>query len=252
MKKLLLGLLCITALIGCGNHDNADDKEPLEAVQINTEEECYDDGKAMIEPPSGDAAVEGYVEYLRKNGLFDENEVGYGAEAVYQLIYLDEDDVPELIYGSTEAVHGSNIYILMYKDFGSTVDDIVKIGPFGAYNMTSYLPRKNIICTSNTGMGIDGVYYSTINKETMEFESVAYEEHSTDFDEEYAEDYYHIGTDYREVTKDTYESFISDIMGEDSFIDFNTYENTEGYHWLNEEALDNNLYSEEFFTSRIH
>ena len=33
---------------------------------------------------------------------------------VYSLEYLDDDEIPELISGSTEAVHGSNIYILKY------------------------------------------------------------------------------------------------------------------------------------------
>ncbi len=259
-KKIIACLLAVSCLVGCGT----DDQEKNEVAESNAEKEVleednapeevderyiYDDGKARLEPSSGTEAVAGFVEYIREHGAFDEDDIGYGTDAVFQLIYLDEDDIPELIYGGClDGVHTSSIYILKYMQFGVTADDIVKAGPFGCYNMTSYYPYRNLICTSEPGhMGVTGSYYSTIN-EFGETERVAYSEdyYEDDDYETVSESHYYIGADEKEVSVDEYSAFIQELIGDSEMIQFDTYQNEDGYHYLDDEALNNNLYSDEF------
>ncbi len=261
-RRFLVGIMAAVLLIGCGSTNETQattSEEPLEEVSQTVEESeenienVYPDGRAMLEPPGGDAAVAGFVEYIRENGLFDEDEIGYGTDAVYKLIYLDADDVPELIYGGClDGVHAASLYIRKYQQFGVTAEDIVKSGPYGCYNTLEYIPYWNVIRTTEPGhMGVSGMYYSRVN-EFGEYERLAYEEeYYPDDDYEQTPDcHYYIGADEREVDQEEFSQFIDNITGGNEFVYVSTYENEEDYHYLDEEALNNNLYADEFFAAQ--
>lgn len=85
---------------------------------------------------------------------------GFSAEElVFSLEYIDEDDIPELLIGSTRGMHGACAYILSYKDGELTVS-----GPVGAYNGVSFLEGTGILFEESFSMGAEQLFYYRLKK----------------------------------------------------------------------------------------
>lgn len=89
-----------------------------------------------------------YAEVLRNNISSD----GYGG---FQLVYIDDDDIPELAI-STGQWHAAGVTLYTYYDGRA-----VEIGTFGGYGCMEYGSRKDLFRSWYEGMGMAvEVYYS--------------------------------------------------------------------------------------------
>lgn len=182
-----------------------------------------------------------YAEYLKNNALTDSDKAGdyhiNGSATVYTIEYIDDDDIPELVIGGISGIHASNIYILSYKD-----EEVLKYGPFGAYNATSFYPKKNLIMTSDAGMDTDGRYYSKLNSDGT-YTSLFYDEAYLDEDGvTELEHHYYIAED--EVSEDEYEKAVDEAVDGAERKCWYGYENENGYRELDDnvvEALENKV-----------
>ena len=192
-----------------------------------------DDKKGSSEEADIEKCLEGYAEYLEEHTDLWEN------ETVFVLDYINDDDVPDLIFGDTFAAHASNIYILSYLD--GNYDDVVCSGPVGAYGATCYYPKLGIILTSNYGMGYDTEYYSKLSSEGeygIETLCNRYFYFEEDGDEEASERKFFMGED-EEITEDEYDEYVKELVGDEEYTVFYTYENENGYDYLDQDAIDN-------------
>jgi len=164
--------------------------------------------------------------------VYEVEAVGEINKLVYSLEYIDSDDIPELVYGSTSAIHASNIYILKYVD-----GKVLQLGPIGAYNMFSFYENCNIMPIDNNGMNVGYTSYYTITEsgelinaltsETVYEEESSYEEVST-------ENYYLLG---EEVSKEEFDSYTKSIPSEDLLIHWSCYDNEKNYTEINTESI---------------
>lgn len=267
--KTVVACLCIPMLVGCdvnldmnsesdsskessvedaadeaaseGEADEATAEESTEdmATKDSTEaDDEHEDNEKASE--SGDEelvkqCLEGYVQYLE-----DHTDL-WETETVYALDYINDDDIPDLIFGDTIANHASNIYILTYLD--GNYDDVICCGAFGSYGATCYYPRLGIIFNSDMGMGYDTEYYLELSSEndygckTLCHRYYYYEE---DYEGDPDEIKFYIGEgEDKEVTQEEYDEYVKELVGDTEYVVFDTYENHYGYEYLTQEALDN-------------
>ena len=246
-KKLILlaGLVTCTALAGCGKKN---DKGIEDLSQFNPQEFA----KELAPVNNGDAgsstaaeesqetseALKAYAEYLSNNALSSDGTPGDykvgGSDAVFSLEYVNEDDIPDMVIGGTGATHASNIYILSYEN-----GKVNKYGPFGAYNTTSFYPKKGIIATADVGMGHEVMYYSKLNGDGT-YTSICHEDYYNDDPDASTGDpggVYTYYVDEKEVTEEEYEAFKKENGLDDSRVRWSCYENEDGYTPLNAETL---------------
>lgn len=69
-------------------------------------------------------------------------------DGAFSLIYVDDDDTPELVVGA-EHVHVSHAELFVFDD-GS----VKKIGEYGEFGQLEYLARKNTIISQYMGFGV--------------------------------------------------------------------------------------------------
>lgn len=271
VKTVAVGL-CIPMLVGCGMNLDSDSEtessidssveissaEADEAVSESTSDEATSEvtsDEAASESASEEADVsednedssgvddelvkkclDGYAQYLK-----DHTDL-WGTEVVYDLDYINDDDIPDLIFGDTMADHASNIYILTY--FDGNYDEVICCGAFGSYGFTQYYPRLGIMRTSDMSMGYDTQYYSELTSEkeygykTLCYRYYYYEE--DDYEEEPDESKFYLGEgEDNVVTQEEYDEYVNDLVGDTQPTVFYTYNNDYGYKYLTKEALDN-------------
>lgn len=271
VKTVAVGL-CIPMLVGCGINLDSDSEtessidssveissaEADEAISEITSDEATSEvtsDEAASESASEEADVsednedssgvddelvkkclDGYVQYLKDHTDLWETEV------VYDLDYINDDDIPDLIFGDTMANHASNIYILTYLD--GNYDEVICCGAFGSYGVTQYYPRLGIMRTSDTSMGYDTQYYSELTSEkeygykTLCHRYYYYEE--DDYEEEPDESKFYLGEgEDNVVTQEEYDEYVNELVGDTQPTVFYTYNNDYGYKYLTKEALDN-------------
>lgn len=278
VKTVAVGL-CIPMLVGCGmnlDSDSETESSVDSSVEI-TSDEAASEGtsnevssedvadEAATEESTEDVAAEsttsatdnpeanedegkvgddklvkkcldGYAQYLK-----DHTDL-WETEAVYDLDYINDDDIPDLIFGDTMANHASNIYILTYLD--GNYDEVICCGAFGSYDATQYYPRLGIMRTSDTSMGCDTQYYSELTSEkeygykTLCHRYYYYEE--DDYEEEPDESKFYLGEgEDNVVTQEEYDEYVNELVGDTQPTLFYTYNNDYGYKYLTKEALDN-------------
>ncbi len=259
-KKIIACVLAISCFVGCGTTN----KKDIEVIESNTEKDIleeiveteevderyiYPDGKARHEPASGVEAVEGYVKYIKNSSLYEDIQ---NQEYCYMLAYVTDDEIPDLLLAPTEGSHGGTITLLYYPSYGVTEDDICAIENIGCYNRISFYPWRNVLRTDEPGsMECSGEYYNQVDiyvYENNQLERLAYHEAYYDIDdyENVIEEHYYRGTE-QEVSKEEYDSYISELIGDAEEVVFDSYGNENGYHYLDDDALENNLYADEFF-----
>jgi hypothetical protein len=119
--------------------------------EVSKENEITSDNKESIEGNSYDKDA-----YVKK---IEEIENAYNdVDLKYGLVYIDEDDVPELI------VDCNWYWQSIYKLENSKVVEISEGDAYGTHGSSgySYIPKKNIIIRYVTGN--DGYYYEIYNK----------------------------------------------------------------------------------------
>ena len=244
MKKAILALVtCAALLVGCeGRSANVEVEDPntqsSEAISVE-ESNVQSSEEASVETSTEDNQnkeyLEGYAKYL------EEHTDLWEMETVYVLDYINDDDVPDLIFGDTMANHASNIYILTYLD--GNYDEVVCCGPFGAYGATCYYPRRGIMLTTDYAMGYDTEYYSRLSADgEYGFETVCnrYFYFEEDDQEEPSEIKFYITSIVdREISQEEYDEYVKELVGDTEQKVFYTYENENGYEYLNQEAIDN-------------
>ncbi len=263
-RYLIIGIVMITLVFaGCGKESVPEEittatetmTEPVaeEAVteqtseatvekETVTESEPVTEDEILMAERSFDEVYQAYADYLKGHPLEQGETVGNyiirGGPVVYRFDYITNDDIPDLIYGGTEAMHASSIYILTYTEGDDPAESVIQSGPFGSYNAVSYYPGKGIIRTMDSGMGVVGTYYSQINAEGNA-NRIGYEEHYMDeITEEELESHYYIGED-QEVSEGEYQQYLREMIGEDEPVVFNTWDNQEGYDVLDAEIVEN-------------
>ncbi|MBE5909916.1 tetratricopeptide repeat protein [Pseudobutyrivibrio sp.] len=229
------------AYIAMGMYEEAD--AILKAGYENTQDERLiekqEETNTILE------AYKAYADYLETCDFGWEFQVGeyeyedfYFEETnrlVFSLVYIDEDNIPELIYGTTEAVHGSNIYILKY-DNGT----VYSIGPIGTYNTTFYQKFNNFMMDEEPGhMGYTAEVYFKINDDN-EWERVAYTYtyYPYEYEDEPEETKYFIGADDKEVSEQEYNDVIDEHSNETEFITWSCYDNEDNHPFINDENIE--------------
>lgn len=242
--------MCALMLVGCnetpvdnaktGATEAASEEVSAEAIVEKSSEES-DIQKETVTTSGTEnneqvkKCLEGYVDYL------ENHEELWKTETVYVLDYINDDDIPDLIFGDTFANHASNIYILTYLD--GNYDQVVCCGAFGSYGATCYYPRLGIMLSSDMGMGYDSEYYSELTSEkeygykTICHRYFYYEE---DYEGDPAEIKFFIGeNEENEVSQEEYDEYVKSLIGDTEYIVFYTYNNDYGYEYLTQDALDN-------------
>ncbi|MGN0341755.1 MAG: hypothetical protein ACI4DO_03085 [Roseburia sp.] len=244
MKRKLgfiLSIILTVTCAGCGKETAPDtevveiEKESeIETESVQTEEEIFEieeteeEASEQEEQNLHDVYV-AYADFLEKNL---DDLVWSDGEVVYTLEYLDDDNIPELFFATTEAIHASNIYICKYVD-----GEVKCAGPVGAYNGVSFYEKNGVICTASSGMGVEGVYYSTLTS-SGEIESLCREEEDYgygDYDSEPQVISFWIGEE--EVTEDEYNGYLNELLGDQESVRWDSYNNENGYAVLDETGI---------------
>ncbi len=216
--SFMLIFLLVFSLSACGagrgTGENTTEAEKVTEATVETETGTVTETETVSETEteaettavkkiSAAEAKASYKKTLEKilNGsikLDDDNDIDPSG-VCFSLIYLDDDDVPELAV-STGAFHPS--YAVLFSYDGNKV---INNGLFGSFGSFGYLPRKGIIASSYSGMGIIDINYLKFEDNTVfELASVR-EENGIDF--ETAVQAYYIGE--TEVPKEAYEAEVS-------------------------------------------
>lgn len=182
-----------------------------------------------------------YADYLETQKIHDQFEIGeyctesWGQknELVFSLEYIDEDNVPELIYGPTNGTLGSDIYILSYSD-----GQVRKTGPIGSYSQISFWEYSNLCCDYNMSMDYEDIFYFRIASDG-EVESVCRSSShysGGEYSEEPDQEEYYIGDSI--VSKDQYEEFVDSLIDGKKEIVWSSYDNANGYTVMNKDTIE--------------
>lgn len=167
MKKnsFIFIILASILFIGCNTHgvkseeSKADDIADIQESNkvINNDE---DQGKVSLveEPikPLIEDIIKAYADTIENIEVSTPNEASYG------LIYVDEDDIPELYYIDNSS-HPCGAVIYNYAD--GKVNRLVCVGSNGAF---LYIENKNLLIHKWSGQGIDLFDYYRIKNNTAE------------------------------------------------------------------------------------
>lgn len=225
-KELLLICMASAVLTSCGNAVLVKEDSKSET---NTIVEGIDDS----EDNNLQNVYNAYADYLENNPLYEGFEVGeyetYETKLAFSLVYIDEDDIPELIIGWTKLLaNTSDICILKYVD-----GNIISSGPIGHYNSISYIPRKNVLNESNYNLGICSNWYGYLNdKGELSTHCESYEECPEG--ESLGFTYYVKG---EEVNEDEYNNYYDSVI-EGEFTGWSGNNSSNTTYILNEESLE--------------
>lgn len=157
-KALLLICMGGLMLMGCKNASNLTGDSHSE---VSTEKEIIAD---ISETNILQNVYNSYADYIENNSLYDGFEPGEyetdETKLAFSLVYIDEDEIPELIIGWTKQLaNTSDICILKYVD-----GNVISSGPIGHYNSIGYIPRKNVLEESNFNLGICSYWYGYLDE----------------------------------------------------------------------------------------
>ena len=111
-----------------------------------------------------------YADYLEQSKLYDDFSAGTyknsTGQIVYSLEYIDNDEIPELIFGRTDQQVQASCYILTYKN-----GDVKCVGPIGPYNGFSFYQKGSMIIENTVIEGFS-VYSYLVLKEDGSLENV--------------------------------------------------------------------------------
>lgn len=171
-----------------------------------------------------------YADYLENNCIYSNwpegQYEGYLDEytsitthIVYSMEYIDEDNIPELVYGGDRALYSdSDIYILKIEN-----GDVIKYGPFGHYNTLFFVPKENVLSQSNLQWGINSESFFSINDNSINYLCNEYES-IPGYDENEIKEYY---INDKQTTKENYDSYKSRFIGKEKewsgLLNYNNY-----------------------------
>lgn len=235
--------MLMATCVGCGKETAPDtavveieteSEMEMETESVPTEDETLEVEETEEEVSEQEAqnlheVYAAYADFLEENL---DHLVWSDGEVVYTLEYLDDDNIPELFFATTEAIHGSNIYICKYVD-----GEVKCAGPVGAYNRICFYEKTGVIYTSDVGMGVEGEYYSGLTA-SGEIESLCRKEADYgygDYDSEPESISFWIGEE--EVTEDAYEGYLNELLGDQKSTRWDSYNNENGYAVLDETGI---------------
>lgn len=172
-----------------------------------------------------------YSDYLEHNKLYDDLSAGTyknsTGQIVYSLEYIDNDEIPELVFGRTNQQVQASCYILTYKN-----GDVKCVGPIGPYNGFSFYEKKNMII-ENTVIEGYSVYSYLVLKEDGSLENVGEVWLSESLDNQ--EEIYYINDN--QVSK---EEFYESVATADSSecINWNSADNSNNYTLLSDKTIE--------------
>lgn len=125
-----------------------------------------------------------YAEYLQQ---YHEENTSFANEMKFALLYVDEDEVPELAIIDSDA-HASGVHICVYKE-----GEVTEVGEYGSFGKFQYLERGNLICSSYMGQGeLTYSFFCVIDTMSIELQSFHvipnYSEDATQYWETYEVD----------------------------------------------------------------
>lgn len=167
MKKnnIIFILLALVLLIGCNTYDVKTEENKVDDIvdiyETNTvEEDDENQGKdSLVEEPVKPRIEDIIIAYA---DTIENIEVSTPTEASYGLVYIDEDDIPELYY-IDNCNHPCGAVIYNYSN--DKVNRLVCVGSNGAF---LYIENKNLLIHKWSGQGIDLFDYYNIKNNTAE------------------------------------------------------------------------------------
>ena len=243
MKKNMLVkgfsvFMCAATLMGCSALPvNPVSVEP--EVTVETVEQDNASDSTSVSASNNEELVkkclEGYAQYLKEHTDLWEQ------ETVYAFDYINDDDIPDLMFGDTSGAHAANTYVLTYLD--GNYDEVVCCGTFGSYGAACYYPGLGIMYDDDTGMGYIYENYSKLSatgKYGCETVCHRYEYYEGDYDEDPSEvKFYITDGEEKEVTEEEYNAYVKELVGDAEYSVFYTCNNDKGHEYLNQEAIDN-------------
>ncbi|MBR3439309.1 MAG: hypothetical protein IKH13_07400 [Clostridia bacterium] len=209
MKKIIALILTagiLLSLCACGNKRGGSkiETEPTEETVLSTEEqtvtteaESETETQTQTEAPTQtqteartkkeisereykDAYRKFLKEYIRKNGA-----AGEGNNTKFGLIYLDEDDVPELVLSPRYEGRGTKLTIYAFDG-----EKVNKVDDYGIYGDFSFVVGKGILFIDTSHQGSGGPIYSrykdgkitTLKEFYYAFDNTRYKYMSDDMD----------------------------------------------------------------------
>lgn len=158
-----------------------------------------------------------YIDYLK-------NDCDTGANDGYNLIYIDNDDIPELVEYGVDCATGSRI--TGYSDGKVYVNQLRRLG-------FSYIEKQNLLCNSEGNM--DCYYDLVCRMKHGQLEIVAEGDYgakdnsNVQFDEN-NEPVYEYYWEKKEVSKETYQEKLNEV--------YDTSKAVPGYDWDNRYKLE--------------
>ena len=194
IMAVFVGALLIATMVGCGNSVNeskalADtaesvktaeniEEEPIEEEVVieepveeeNVEEEPAVEKNVEEEPATEISYQELYREAVEKFQTERKDTETENCKLYYDLIYFDDDDIPELVMGR------SSYYVYMYTVIDGEMVAIIDNWPYGAFGNEGYeyLEKQGVVFNSNSDMAGAEIYLSYLkwNPNTKELEDI--------------------------------------------------------------------------------
>ena len=92
-----------------------------------------------------ETVITAYKEFLRD--FLEENPNASSLGATFNLIFLDDDDIPELAFNEAD-YHAAGADLYRYNG-----KEVVEVGHYGSYGAFNFLPREGIIDSAYMGSG---------------------------------------------------------------------------------------------------
>ena len=203
-KKLLiiLSLITIISLCACGNDTASVSNASVvsagsetDPVAASSEDESSIDEPApaaVQKAPSPFKAIKMYADFLDDLAKDDE---ALRSTLRYDILYVDDDDIPELVY-MEDSAHSSMVHMCLAYE-----DGVFEVGEFGEYGNFSYLANAGRILSFYMNHGTYLFDFFTLENRTLQ-EDKCYETVEPQFDGEDIR--YYIDGD--EVTQEEYDA----------------------------------------------
>lgn len=205
MKKKLLTILSfitIFTLCACGDKTPAVSNGPVASASEETSTETVSSAEtenveepepaAVKKAPSAFKAIRMYADFL--DDLAKDDEV-LRSTLRYDLLYVDNDDIPELVY-MEDSAHSSMVHMCLAYE-----DGVFEVGEFGEYGNFSYLENKGRILSFYMNHGTYLFDFFTLENRTLQ-EDKCYETVEEQFEGDGTR--YYIDGD--EVTQEEYDA----------------------------------------------
>ena len=217
MKRLICLFLCATVLVcsGC-----AEKKKDVKGTSPDNKKETPKTEEIVVTEPWQDA----YAEFLRKI-MYDREEYHY-MTPLFQLAYVNDDDIPELvvIYGTA---HFESPYLYTYYEGevipvnheGKTDEEANRYGVYGAF---IYKERANKIYIADMHMGYESVITWKLNDDMTAARVHYFNNNEAAVPEKEQFEYY---VDDEKVTKEEYDEMYAAYEMEDDYTNIDPFAN---------------------------